>query len=133
MKIKFYLLRKESKLTTGILCSVSFNKNRIRFCINESINPKYWNFKTCRARNTPAFSESMSFNYRLDAVSTKISKHYLDCFNKDNRVPSKPSIEKFIRNEILHESKKFSLYDFYQEFINNTVSGNRINSDKHKK
>ena len=72
MKIEFYLLRKDSKVTTGILCSVSFNKNRIRFCINESINPKYWNFKTCRARNTPAFFEFMAFNYRLDAVATKL-------------------------------------------------------------
>jgi integrase len=128
MKIKFYLLRKESKVATGILCSVSFSKNRIRFCISESINPKYWNFKTCRARNTPAFSESMAFNYKLDAIATKINKFYLDCFNKDNKVPSKPLIERFIRDEILHESKKYSLYDFYEEFINNTVSGNRVNS-----
>ncbi len=128
MRIKFYLLRKETKATTGILCSVSFNKNRIRFCINESINPKYWNFKTCRARNTPAFSESMAFNCRLDSVATKIYKHYLDCLNRDHTVPSKPTIEKFIRNEILHDSKKYSLYDFYQEFINNTIAGNRINS-----
>ncbi len=128
MKIKFYLLRKKSKIATGLICSVSFNKNRIRLCINESINPNYWNFKTCRARNTPAFSESMAFNYRIESIVTKINKHYLDCFNKDGNVPSNPMLEKFIRAEILNEKENQSFYDFYQKFIDNTISGSRVNS-----
>jgi len=97
MKIKFYLLRKQTKIATGLICSVSYNKNRIRFCINESINPKYWNFKTCRARHTPAFSEGMEFNYKLDSIVSKINKHYLNCFNKDGIIPSKPLLENFIK------------------------------------
>lgn len=128
MKIKFYLLRKQNKIATGLICSVSYHKNRIRFCINESILPRYWNFKTCRARNTPSFAESMAFNYKLDSIVSKINKHYLDCFNKDGIIPSKPLLENFIRTEILNEKKQFSFYDFYEEFINNTTSGSRINS-----
>ncbi|MEJ7823210.1 MAG: phage integrase SAM-like domain-containing protein [Chitinophagaceae bacterium] len=128
MKIKFYLLRKQNKIATGLICSVSYNKNRIRFCINESINPKYWNLKTCRARHTPAFSEAMEFNYKLDSIVSKINKQYLNCFNKDGIIPSKPLLENFIKTEILNEKKRFSFYDFYEEFINSTTSGCRLNS-----
>jgi integrase len=127
VKVKFYLLRKNHKVATGVLCSVSFNRKRIRFCINESINPKYWNFKTCRARNTPAFAESLSFNYRLDSITAKINKFYLDSLNKDLRPPSNSVIEAFIRTEILNDFKKITFYDFYESFINSTASGSRVN------
>ena len=123
MRIKFYLLRKQNKITTGLICSVSYNKSRIRFCINESINPKYWNYKTCRARNIPAFSEAMAFNYKLDSLVSKINKHYLDSFNNDGVVPSKHLLENFIKTEILNEKKRLSFYDFYEEFINSTFPG----------
>ncbi len=52
----------------------------------------------------------------------------MDCFNKDGIIPSKPSLENFIRTEILNDKKQFSFYDFYEEFINSTTSGSRINS-----
>ncbi len=128
MRVNFYLLRKSSDSKTGIICSVSFNNNRIKFCINESVHPKHWNFKNGRARNTSSFSESMAFNYKLDLIVRKLNKYSLDSFNNDNRILSKLMVERFIRDEILHEAKKYSLYDFYGEFINNTVLGNRVNS-----
>ncbi len=129
MKIKFYLLRKESKVPTGLLCSVSFNRMRIRFCINESIHTKYWNFNTCRARNTPAFSESLAFNHKLDSIAAKINKYYLDYYNHNGCKPSKPILEKFIRTDILIEKKKQSFYNFYQQFIDSTASGCRLYSN----
>ena len=128
MRIKFYLLRKKTKSTSGIICSVSFNRNRIRFCINESIQPKHWNFKTGRARNTPAFPQSMLFNHKLELITAKINKFYLESYNRDEIAPSKTKMESFIRTGVLHESKKISFYDFYQDFINRTASGSRLNS-----
>lgn len=128
MRIKFYLLRKKSYSTTGVICSVSFNSNRIRFCINESIKPKYWNIKSCRARNSPAFPESMLFNRKLDLIGSRINKFYLESFINDERPPSKQRLESFIRTDILNENKKFSFYDFYQDFIDRTSSGSRLNS-----
>jgi hypothetical protein len=71
MKVKFYLLRPKSKTETGLICSVSFDKKRIRFCIGESINPKYWNSKTARARTTPSFPESQQFNQRLGGIVSR--------------------------------------------------------------
>ena len=71
MKVKFYPLRRKSKTNTGLICSVSFDKKRIRFCIGESINSKYWNSKTSRARTTPSFPESPEFNQRLNNMASK--------------------------------------------------------------
>lgn len=128
MKVKFYLLRRKSTTDTGLICSVSFDKKRIRFCVGESINPKYWNTKTSRARTTPSFPESPEFNQRLSNIASKINKFYLNSFNADGELPTKAMLEKYIRNEILKESVKLSFFDFYQDFIDRTAAGGRLNS-----
>ena len=117
MKVKFYLLRSASINETGLICSVSFDKKRIRFCIGESINPKYWNQKTCRGRNTPSFSESAEFNQRLDIIASKVNKLYLNAFNANEEPPTKEMLEKNIRREILKENARLSFLEFYQDFI----------------
>lgn len=128
MKVKFYPLRRKSKTDTGLICSVSFDKKRIRFCIGESINPKYWNTKTSRARTTPSFPESPEFNQRLDGIASKVNKLYLDRFNANEEPPTKAMLEKYIRREVLKENVKLSFFDFYQDFIDKTAAGGRLTS-----
>ncbi len=128
MKVKFYLLRSKSKTQTGLICSASFDKKRIRFCVGESINPKYWNSKTSRARTTPSFPESQEFNHRLSGIASKVNKLYLQSFNSTEEPPTKEVLEKYIRMEILKENTKLSFFDFYQDFIDKTAAGGRLNS-----
>lgn len=128
MKVKFYLLRRKSKTATGLICSVSYDKKRLRFCIKESINPKYWNAKTSRARNTPSFPESTEFNQRLDNIASSVNKLYLNSFNAAGEPPTKAMLERQIRTEILKENTKLSFYDFYQDFIDKTAAGGRTNT-----
>ena len=128
MKVKFYPLRRKSKTNTGLICSVSFDKKRIRFCIGESINPKYWNSKTSRARTTPSFPESPEFNQRLNNIASKINKLYLESFNTNDEPPTKMLLEKNIRSEILKENVRLSFFEFYQDFIDKTAAGGRLNS-----
>ena len=128
MKVKFYLLRSKSKTETGLICSVSFDKKRIRFCIGESIIPKYWNAKISRARTTPSFPESQEFNQRLGGIVSKVNKLYLRSFNSNDEPPTKEILEKSIRMEILKENTKLSFFDFYQDFIDKTAAGGRLNS-----
>ncbi|HEY9362746.1 MAG TPA: hypothetical protein VIQ00_05765, partial [Chitinophagaceae bacterium] len=65
MKVKFYLLRPDSKTETGLIVSISYKTERLRLGIDESIHPKFWNKKTNSARSTPAFAEAPEFNQRL--------------------------------------------------------------------
>jgi|GEM_PF-4342058 len=69
----------------------------------------------------------MAFNYRLDSITAKINKFYLDSLNTDLRYPSKSVIETFIRTEILNDFKKITFYDFYESFISSAASGSRVN------
>lgn len=128
MKVKFYLLRPKSKTETGLICSVSYDKKRIRFCIKESVNPKFWNPKTSRARITPSFPESAEFNQRLNNIASKVNKLYLDSFNANEEPPTEAMLGRYIRSEILKENTKLSFFDFYQDFIDKTAAGGRVNS-----
>ena len=128
MKVKFYPLRRKSKTNTGLICSVSFDKKRIRFCIAESINPRYWNSKISRARTTPSFPESPEFNQRLNNIASKINKLYLESFNTNDEPPTKAMLEKSIRAEILKQNVKLSFFQFYQDFIDKTAAGGRLSS-----
>ena len=112
MKVKFYLLRPDSKTDTGLMCSVSYDNKRIRFCIRESINPKFWNSKISRARTTPSFPESQVFNQRLLGIVSKVNKLYLASFNDNDEQPTKAMLEKYIREEILKQNLKISFFDF---------------------
>ncbi len=127
MNVKFYLLRSKSKTPTGLICSESFAKKRIRFCVGESINPKFWNAKTSRARMTPSFPESQEFNHRLNNMASKINKLYLRSFDANEESPTKAMIEKSIRTEVLNKKSKVSFFEFYQQFIDKTAAGGRLN------
>lgn len=126
MKVKFYLLRPDSKTETGLLASISFKNDRLRIGIDESINPKYWNVKTNRARTTPSFPQSPEFNSRLDVIKSGIEKCYYEYFNEIKQPPTPKILKSLILKIVLDKEKKLSLLDFYKEFIFLTASGSRI-------
>lgn len=126
MKVKFYLLRPDSKTDTGLLASISFKNDRLRIGVDESINPKYWNNKTNRARNTPSFPSSPEFNGRLEAIKAGIEKSYYDYFNQNNQAPTPGTLKTLILKDVLNKQKRLSLLEFYQDFIIRTETGSRI-------
>ncbi|MGN6264762.1 MAG: tyrosine-type recombinase/integrase [Ginsengibacter sp.] len=126
MKVKFYLLRPDSKTDTGLLASISFKNQRLRIGIDESINPKYWNSKTNRARNTPSFPSSPEFNARLDFIKAGIERCYYDYFNQNNLPPTPALLKSLILKDVLKKQKRLSFLEFYDAFILRTASGARI-------
>lgn len=126
MKVKFYLLRPDSKTETGLLASISFKNERLRIGIDESINPKFWNTKTTRARNTPSFPSSPEFNARLDFIKAGIERCYYDYFNQNNQPPTPGALKAMIFKDILNKQKRISFLEFYADFILRTETGSRI-------
>ena len=126
MKVKFYLLRPDSKTETGLLASISYKNDRLRIGIDESINPKFWNVKTNRARATPSFPQSPEFNLRLDKIKAGIEKCYHNHFNETAQPPTPQILKSLIFKEVLDKQKKLSFLDFYDQFILLTASGSRI-------
>ena len=127
MKIKYYLLRPDSKTETGLICSISFKTDRLRIGIDESIHPKFWNKKTNSARSTPAFPAAPEFNKRLSDISAGIKKTYYDNFDGGN-APTKDQLKSLILKNVLKKGKTFSLFEFYQDFIDKTQNGGRFTS-----
>ncbi|HUZ58675.1 MAG TPA: phage integrase SAM-like domain-containing protein [Hanamia sp.] len=126
MKIKFYLLRPDSKTETGLLVSVSYKTERLRLGIDESINPKFWNLKTSRARSTPSFPQAPEFNQRLESIKSGIEKCYYEFLNEDNQPPTKEQLRTLIQKNVLSKQKILSFFDFYNEFIEDTARGARL-------
>ena len=127
MKVKFYLLRPDSKTETGLIVSISYKTERLRLGIDESIHPKFWNKKTNSARSTPAFAEAPEFNQRLANLKAGIKKCYYDNFEEGNP-PTKEQFKALILKKVLKKGKQLSLFEFYQDFINKTANGGRFTS-----
>ncbi|MEO8853516.1 MAG: phage integrase SAM-like domain-containing protein [Ginsengibacter sp.] len=126
MKVKFYLLRPDSKTETGLNANISYNTQRLRLGINESINPKYWNVKTSKARSTPSFPQAPEFNKRLDNLKGGIESCYYNYFNENLQPPTPQQLKTLILTEVLDKKKKVTLIDFYEDFILQTACGGRI-------
>lgn len=126
MKIKYYLIRPDSKTETGLLVSISYKTERLRLGIDESINPKFWNLKTSRARSTPSFPQAPEFNQRLESIKSGIEKCYYEFFNEDNQPPTKEQLRTLIQKNVLSKQKILSFFDFYNEFIEDTARGARL-------
>lgn len=126
MKVTFYLLRPDSKTETGLNANISYNSQRLRIGINESINPKYWNIKTNKARNTPSYPQAPEFNKRLDTIKGGIEKCYFNYFNETLQPPTPQQLKDLILSDVLDKRKKLTLIDYYENFILQTASGGRI-------
>lgn len=126
MKVKFYLLRPDSKMETGLIASISYKTKRLKLGIDESINPKYWNVKTNKARSTPSFPQAPEFNKRLDTLKGGIEKCYQNYFNEALQPPTPKQLKKLILNDVLDRGRKLTLIDFYEDFILRTERGGRF-------
>lgn len=126
MKVTFYLLRPTSKSETGLNANISYHSQRLRLGINESINPKFWNVKTSKARTTPSFPQGPEFNLRLDIIKGGIEKCYYEYLNETKQPPTPKQLKEMIFNDVLDKRKKLTLIDYYENFILQTASGGRI-------
>lgn len=126
MKIKFYLSRPHSTQETAIMVSVSWDKQRYRFHVGESINPKYWNPKKHRAKNGGGFPEAPEFNLRLDGIQSDINAAYINYENENKAAPSISTFRQIINTRLERTKEiKLSFLEYFQEFINRTNTGQR--------
>jgi len=124
MKIKYYLLRPESKTETGLLISISYKNERLRLGIDECINPKFWNNKTHGARSTPSFPQAPEFNKRLEKLKAGIEEVYYKNF-EEGYPPTPVQLKSLILKDVLMKENRLSFFEYYQELINKTANGSR--------
>jgi integrase len=122
----FYLKDKHSNKETPIFLYVRWDKKLLKFYIQESINPKYWqidkkkeNYQ--RAIRTKDFPEYPEFNTRLDEVIGTV-KTVFRRFQNDNdqKKASVKELKELLNIEFQRvEKNEVNLFNFYQSYIDN--------------
>jgi len=142
-KVRFYL-KDSAKNETSIFARLSFkyyetnengNKNfkHLKYYTGETINPKYWDGKNQKAKETDKFPTHPEFNQRLKDIETAILNVYRQMLNDGRGNELNPETLRVSVNEYLNKenktvkpiSNKTGFVDFIQLIINESKNGER--------
>jgi integrase len=131
MTIVFTLKNPQSETQSSIYARIFYEGYDFKFYISEKINPKYWDNKTKRAKQTAKFREYPEFNERLNRISSDIHTVYRNYLNDNsNKIPSpgnlKLILDKELRKVEPETEKEKSFFPFFENLINQSISGGRV-------
>ncbi|MEE1961995.1 site-specific integrase [Allomuricauda taeanensis] len=118
-KAKFKLKEPNSKNETLVNLVFYYNYKRFKYSTGEKIEPKFWNLKNERAKESKQFPQYPEFNSRLDVLENGINTAYRRLLNdgvQPNNQLLKTHLEAELSGKILETGKK-SLFGFIDEFI----------------
>lgn len=95
-----------------------------------SIETRFWNKNTQRAKVTKAFAGYFDFNSTLEYIQTTILGCYRKFVSEQNRVPEVDELRSLVkkaRGIIKPEKPKPELFEFIQSFIKDTEDGKHLN------
>lgn len=118
-KVRFKLKEPNSKNDTLVYLMCYYQYNEFKYSTGERINPKYWNPKTQRAKETRQFPEYPEFNTRLDKYENAINNVFRRLLN-DGIQPNNALLKKEMEIELSDnrlKPKKKSFLTFVDEYI----------------
>ena len=127
MKVSFWLTRPDAVNETSVYARICYSGYKLKFYTKESISPKFWNKRTQRAH-----TKYLELNANLNRIAQSIMDIHRRFINDTDEVPSPPTLKKILDKEIhkmeapKDDSKK-SFFGFYEEIINHTTNGTRLN------
>ena len=129
MEVSFYLKRTNSVEPTSIYARICFSGYKMKYYITESINPRFWNSSSQRAKETGKFKEYPEFNNRLDSLSSDIKSIYRTYLNDhQNSIPTPSTFKKLLDAEIKEKVEQSKdLLQLFQSIIDQSKNGTRLN------
>ena len=131
MEISFYLKRANVLKETSIFARICYSGFKLKYYTTEKINPQFWNSKTQRAEREMGLRNYASFNQRLDDLTSEIRtiyRYYLK--DNGNQIPEPEILKRVLDAEIKKvapaKEQLRTLLGFFEELINQTVSGGRV-------
>lgn len=118
-KAKFILKEPTSKSDTLVYLIYNYQYSRFKYSTGESINPKFWNPTSQRAKETKQFREYPEFNARLAKTENAINNVFRRLLN-DGIQPNNTLLKKEIENELSDhrlKPKKKSFLSFVENYI----------------
>jgi integrase len=124
-KFNYYLKDKNTKGETMILLVISWNNDRLKFPIRETINPVYWDFndkfnRVIQKKGNPDFKEKVR---KLSNYLAKANDLFTRFENDNNRQPQLREFKQILEKEFfgLEEIEvDYSLINFVDKFIHET-------------
>lgn len=131
MKVSFYLKNPDSINRTVIYARLSYKVASFKYYLPESINPKYWNKTTKRAKQSKDFKEYPEFNARMQSFESTINAVYRTyLIENSNDYPSPAQLRTLLDKAIKKiEPEKSTLYTFlgyFENFIQSSKNGKRL-------
>ncbi|MGH2642828.1 MAG: phage integrase SAM-like domain-containing protein [Chitinophagaceae bacterium] len=127
MRTKFYLLRPDSNAPTALFVRVSFKCNIVKFYPGLSIEPKYWNQKAQRVKNSPGFPFRAEFNFALTNIKSRVEKLFLKYQTENSRIPDPDTLKDLLKIEFKQEKNNgLTFLAYYEDFVRRSLSGGRI-------
>ena len=118
-KAKFILKEPNSKNDTLIYLVFHYQYKRFKFSTREKINPKLWNEKKQRVKESRNFPSYPEFNARLDNFEHALNNTYRKLLNDEVQPTNellKQELELLLSGKILSKRKK-SFFEFIKTFI----------------
>ena len=118
-KAKFILKEPNVKTETLVYMFYNYQYKRFKYSTGEKINPKFWNPKTQRAKESKQFIEYPEFNSRLDKLENGINNVFRRFLN-DGIQPNNDILKKALEAELaghILQGKKKTLFEFIEEYI----------------
>lgn len=142
MDVKFYLKRPDEKGKTALFCLCHFGYKEIttsgkekfkpvKIYTNLKIDPKYWDTKKNRAKETSKFAEYPEFNDSLIQITSSLNSLFLE-LQKKNAVVT-PELFKSEWQKLTKpqpEKTKPTFIEFAEQFIINVASTRKENTLK---
>ena len=131
-KAKFKLKEPNSKTDTLIYLTYYYNYKRFKYSTGEKINPKFWNPKSQRAKESKQFREYPEFNSRLDKLESGMNTAFRRLLNdgiQPNNDILKKALEAELSGNILQANKK-NLFEFIEGYIEESKLNKKIGTIK---
>lgn len=123
---KFILKEPNGNSNTLIYLFYNFDYKRLKYSTGEKINPKYWNPKKQRAKETKEFKEYPELNTRLDNIEAAVKSGYRKLKNDKQPLTSlNLRIELEIALEITKPTNKIDFISFIENYIEEMKSHKR--------
>lgn len=118
-KAKFVLKKPKAKEETLVYLFYNYQYKRFKYSTGEKINPKYWNPKSQRAKESKQFEQYPEFNSRLDNFERGVASAFRKLLNdgvQPNNALLKKEFEAILSGNLL-QPNKLSFFDFIERFI----------------
>jgi site-specific recombinase XerD len=127
--VLFYL-KKPKSLVSPVKCVFCYSNHQLYYYEKKlSIETRFWNKKSQRAKETKSFQGYLDFNITLDNIETAILSCYRKYINDMGQEPDVDELRTLVRQKRGYAKIKETpeLFEFIDQFIKHAEAGKHLN------